>query len=330
MSIPSASGYQDYSAYIEPILSDQILARFACESMFTDLTTSGYLDPLKRCGDKIRYMRSPRAVVHPYIKNMKMEEDEIHSDTVIVGDSKAAYFRVKMNDIDDHQICNARQLIDMYTRDAMHQFKQLIELDVLYQMIGNVDPANRGQCAGARSRCYNLGDCGCCLEVDCENFYKLLMTVYAVLAEACVVTPGHGQHICGPGNSGGELFIVLPMKAYPIFIEGLSKGFCCPITDSTPLITGRIPDKVHGFHLFFSHETPWYPEDGKQVFHIIAGRRDATGFCVTMERSKVCEPCDDWAKFYMGLIVWSAGVIYPEALVHARVCFDWEGIEKAA
>lgn len=325
MSFPTASGHQDLSAYVEPILSDQLLSRFSCESKFTEMATANYLEPLKTCGDTIRFLRLGGGQVRPYTKNQPLKPGKFGRDVVIVRDSKGAYYYIKMNDVDRKQICNADQMIDAYMKDTVHQLSQMIELDVLCNMIAGVDRQNMGQCAGAKSHCYNMGSLGAPLKVDCENFYKLLLLHAQVLREACAIDTGHGTTVCGPGNGGGEPFIMLPWKAYPIFIEGLSKGYCCDVKDSTPIITGRIPDKVHGFHLYFSHEVPWYEDCGEQVYHIVAGRRDATGFCITMDQSEKCRPCDDFADFYKGLTTWASGVIYPEALTRSAVCFDFDG-----
>lgn len=323
MAFPNAPGYPNYDHLIEPHLSDKILTRFACESMFTEMTTSSHLDQLRKCGDKIRYMRAPRAVVHPYLLNMKMKSDRLHVDTAVVGDSKGAYYKLKLNDITLQQICNSQELVNMYIMDAMHQFKRLIHLDVLWNMLCNVDAANQGCCAGAMSKCYDLGDTGKCLEIDCDNFFDLFTCFYQVLGEACVLSPGNGTNICGPG--GGEPFILLPFKARPVFMAAMSKAGCCLSDTPTPEMTGKLPQMIQDFHVIFSHDVPYYEEDGQICYTIIAGRRDATGFTITMERDKVCEPCDDWAKYYMGLITWASGVIYPEALAAARVTFKWDG-----
>ena len=328
MSMQAASGHVQYGTMNQPHLSDRILERFSCESFFSELTTSNHLDELKRCGDTIRFKREPHAVVHQYEKNMKLKFDHMEHDYAVVQDSKGMYFAVKLDDVDEQQICESPRMIDAYTKSAMQQFKRAIEIDVLTTMMWGVDPMNQGCCAGFQSQCYNLGDCGAPLKIDCENMWTWLASLMAVHTEACIVAPGNGTSLCGPGGDGGGLFITLPYKAYPLLVMALSKGYCCPISDSTPTITGRIPEALHGFTLFFSHDVPYVKEGNETINQIVSGRRDATGFCVTMERTETTRPSQYFATFYKGIITWATGVIYPEALALSRVCFDTVTVPK--
>lgn len=329
MSMQSASGHIQYGTMNKPHLSDKILERFACESFFSELTTSNHLDELKRCGDTIRFKREPHAVVHPYEKNQKLKFDHLEIDHAVIQDSKGLYFAIKLDDVDEKQICDSPMMIDMYTKSAMHQFKRAIELDVLTTMLYGVDEMNQGCCAGFQTQCYNLGDCGAPLHINCENMWTWLASLMAVHTEACIVAPGNGTSLCGPTGDGGSLFIALPYKAYPLLVMALSKGFCCPIKDSTPTITGRIPEMLHGFTLFFTHDLPYIVENDERVYQVVSGRRDATGFCVTMEKTETTRPAEYFATFYKGLITWATGVIYPEALALSRVVFDDVSIPKA-
>lgn len=322
MSMPAASGYPQYSgSLIQPHISDRVIERFYCSSMFTEITTGDFLGELKKCGDCIQFKRKPRAVIHPYIKNQKLENDFLETDCVAVEASKGLYFSLKIDDVDKHQICNSRQLIDYYTEDANHQFELAIELDVLSEMICCVDSLNQGCCAGAQSRCYNLGDIGKPLCINCDNILDWFCDLYTVHAEACTLSMGHGSKV----NDPSEPFIVLPFRGLNTLKKALSKGpGCCPTDPANPMVNGRVPQTIQGFHIYVAYNLPYYIEDDEQVYQIPSGRRDATGFCVTIEYMREIEHPEYFGCLFQGLIVWAAACLYPEALALSRVKFEKE------
>ena len=321
MVMPVASGYPNYSgSLIKPHLSDRIIDRFYCSSMFLEITNGDFLGELKRCGDTIQWRRKPRAVIHPYIKNQRLEHDFLETDCVAVKAGKGLYFNLKIDDVDKHQICNSAELIDYYTEDANNQFRLAMEMDVLAEMICGADPLNQGCCAGCQTRCYDLGDLGKPRCINCDNILDWFCDVYTVLAEACVVTVGHGYMV----NDAAEPFIVLPLQGYNTLKRALSK--CCPDsgTEGTPLVTGRIPDRIGGFHIYIAHNLPSYIENDEMVYQVPAGRRDATAFCTTIEYMREIEHPDYFGCLFQGLIVWAAATLYPEALTLSRVKFEKE------
>lgn len=321
MSMPVASGYPNYSgSLIKPHLSSRIIDRFYCSSSFLETTSGDFLGDLKRCGDTIQFRRKPRAVVHPYIKNQKLEHDFLETDCVACQAGKGLYFNLKIDEVDKHQICNSRELIDYYSEDAMNQFKLNMEADVLAQMIYGVDAANQGCCAGCQTRCYNLGDCGKPRCINCDNILDWFCDIYAVLMEACVVTPGMGYKV----NDPAEPFIYLPIQGYNTLKKALSK--CCPSDGNagTPMVTGRLPERIGNFHVYIAHNLPYYIENGDMIYMVPAGRRDATGFVTTIERMREMEHPDYWGCLFQGLIVWAACTLYPEAMTVSRVKFEKE------
>lgn len=324
MVMGSASGYPNYSgSYIQPHISDRVIERFYCSSVLTDITNGDFLGELRRCGDTIQFKRKPRAVIHPYIKNLKLVHDFMEPDCVAIQAAKGLYFSMKLDDVDKHQICNSRQLIDWYTEDANHQFQLAMELDALTEMICNVDQLNQGCCAGAQSRCYNLGDIGKPKCINCDNILDWFCDVFTVLAEACVVSFGMG-HQSHPRNSS-EPFIVLPYRGYNTLKKALSKGpGCCPTDPSNPMVAGKVPQMIGEFHIYVAHNLPYYIENDEQIYQIPAGRRDATAFTTTIEYLREIEHPDYHGCLFQGLIVWACGVLYPQALALSRVKFEKE------
>jgi len=324
MVMGSAQGYPNYhGSYIQPHLSDRVIERFYCSSILTNITNGDFLGELRRCGDTIQFKRKPRAVIHPYIKNLKLHHDFMEPDCVAIQASKGLYFSMKLDDVDKHQICNSRQLIDWYTEDANHQFQLAMELDALVEMICNVDIYNQGCCAGAQSRCYNLGDIGKPKCINCDNILDWFCDVFTVLAEACVVSFGYGHEHHPKSNS--EPFMVLPYRGYNMLKKALSKGpGCCPTDAGNPMLNGSVPSRIQEFHIYVAHNLPYYIENGEQIYQIPAGRPDATAFTTTIEYMREIEHPDYMGCLFQGLIVWACGVLYPQALALSRVKFEKE------
>ena len=321
MVMAVASGYPDYSgSLIKPHLKDRIIDRFYCSSMFTEITNGDFLGDLKQCGDTIQWRRKPRAVIHTYIKNQKLEHDYLEHDCVAVKAGKGVYFNLKLDNVDKHQICNSRELVDYYTEDAHQQIKLAMEMDVLAEMIMGVDVANQGCCAGCQTRCYNLGDFGKPRCINCDNVLDWFCDIYSVLMESCVVTPGHGWMV----SDAAEPFIVLPIQGYNTLKKALSKINNCAGYETQPLVNGRIPERIGNFHIYIAHNLPYYIENDEMVYQVPAGRRDATGFVTTIEDMREIEHPDYWGCLFQGLVVWAAATLYPEALTLSRVKFEKE------
>lgn len=324
MVMASAAGYPNYSgSLIQPHLSDRVIERFYCTSILTEITNGDFLGELRRCGDTIQFKRKPRAVVHPYIKNQKLDHDFLEADCVAIQASKGLYFSLKVDGVDKHQICNSRQLIDWYTEDANQQFQLAMELDTLTEMICTVDALNQGCCAGAQSRCYNLGDIGKPRCINKDNILDWFCDVFTVLAEACVVSFGMG-HSAQP-RAAAEPFIVLPYRGYNTLKKALSEGpGCCPTDSSNPMVSGKVPSNIQEFHIYIAHNLPYYIENDEQVYQIPSGRRDATAFTTTIEYMREIEHPDYMGCLFQGMIVWANGTLYPQALALSRVKFEKE------
>lgn len=324
MVMGAASGYPDYSgSLIAPILTDQILHKFTCRSKFMDITTGSHLDQLKRCGEAIRFQRDTEAIARPLIKNQKLEPDFLDADYVWIRSNKGLYYDLKIDKADLHQICNSQEKVNNYVNKALQQFEYGMELDVLSQMVLGADLYNQGNCAGVQSGCYTLGTEGEPLCIGVHNILEWFCHVYSVLYEACVVTPGHNHMVEGPGDMGSQPFMTLPIEGYNLLKQRLSMTNGCQSIDTTPLVTGRIPEAIQNFHIFLSQHLPFQRnQEGEKVYMLPSGRRDATGFCVTIDDSRQMEEACHWGVRYQGMVTWASGVLYPEALALSRVKFD--------
>lgn len=310
-------------------MKNHILTRLTCETSFMELTSGNFMGDFKNCTDTVSMLRPARSVVRPYSKNQKLQPDYIEADRVFLTAGKAAYFDVKLDQLDDQMICNSAQLLNNYTEDAISQFKYLMELDVFGTMLYEVHEYNQGCCAGARTHSYDLGSPTkpiglSAVEGDRNDILRKLQELFAVLAEACAVTPGMGYKISG---GGGEPFLALPYAGWMMLQRTLSR--CCPQggVEATPMVNGRIPTRIGGFHAYIMNGIPSALVEianGNKVtaYQILAGRRDATGFVKIVD--KVRKITDDPESFQIrvqGLTAWGAAVLRPEALAAMHVYF---------
>jgi len=333
-TVATASGYPNYSGnLIRPIYSQRLLARLHCATMFSEVATNNALNEVQHQGEQVTFWRSPRAVLHEYIKNQKLEHDALEADHLTFTVGRAKYYNLKIDDIDYQMIQNAPELIDHYTADAIQQIKETIDLEGIAHMTENVSPYNQGCQAGVQTRAFDLGRVNAPLVVENGtnmDLLAMLVRLYSVLLEACVLSPpmnmtssDKGSMALTGGNSSGDPFVILPYAAYSQFMNNDRLNCCGSSGSSTmPLITGRLPNPVANFHVYFSSFVPYYEENDTLVYEIVAGRRDAVGFVKILEKTRESNHPDYFGKLWQGLAVWGFGTLYPEALALARVRFE--------
>lgn len=322
--IPAASGYPQYSGgLIEPIITQQFMDNFNCHLNVLDFTSGEYLGVLAQCGDTVSIRTKSIAKVRPLEKNGKMVDNYLdgHRKHLTVG--KALYDSLKIDKMDEKMICDSQMHIGHYLEDVSDQFMRGMELDTLSTIICGVDPLNQGKCAGAESRCYNLGALGdplCFGKDNADAIFEWLCDIYATLMESCTVTPGHGYDISGPGNSGSDPFIIIPIPLYNAMKLAYSvNGNCCLASDNTPITSGRLPERVGNFHIFVSNMVPYYMENGERTYMIPAGRRDAASFVMMMEETRKVQDTCSWGHKYQAMVAFGSAMIYPEAMTLSRV-----------
>jgi len=328
MAIPAAGGYPQYSGnLIEPIMTDRFCDILSCRLNILDFTSGDFLGQLAQCGDSVTLRTKPMSKVYPLEKNMKMEDQYLQAGKKHLQVGKALYNSLKIDAMDEQMICNSRQLIDFYLEDVADQFMKGMELDTLSTMICGIDAVNQGCCAGLDSRCYNLGGIGKPLCFDYDNGRKVLKwlnDIYSTLMETCTVTPGHGYELTSGGGGGSEPFIIIPIQLYNLMKCALTSEYCCLSSDSTPLVNGRLPERINNFHIFVSNMVPHYMENGSRVYQIVAGRRDATSFVMMMEQTRKVMEGNCWGHKYQSMVAWGSAVTMPEALTLSRVKIEKE------
>lgn len=299
MAIKAAAGYPQFSGnIITPMFSMDLLERFYCTTVFSDISTTEYSGELEKCGDQITFFREPEVRVRETSKNQRIEHDTIDSEPVTMVIDRALDFSIKMSQIDEEQICNFDRWRESFLRRASYQLARTIDSVVLNSMYLDVSPYNRGANAGALSRNLNLGAAGAPITVNTANIIDTMSKVHQVLDEQCA--PREGR------------FMVVPPSWLTVLRSSDLKSALVTGLGWSPMVNGRLPEQVMGFNVL---ESTNLKMDAQGNYHIISGVKTATAFASQIDKTRVIEDKDDWATYYQGLAVYGFKTIYPDALV---------------
>lgn len=311
MGIPAASGYPQYSGnLITPIFRLQLLERWYCSTIYSDIASTEYTGELNKGGDEIIFWREPKVQVHPYIKNQPITHDTVDSEPIKMTVDQAYNFSIKMNHIDEQQIQNFDAWKAGFLKSAGLELARTIDPLLLTEMYTAVASTNQGATAGVQSASINLGTAGAPLVITKSNIVEVLSFVHQVLDEACA--PKEGR------------FITLPPAGITALRNSDLKAAYLTGLNWSPLVNGRIPETVMGFTVLESMYIPRVVDGtvAKLSYHLVAGVKMATAFAATIEDSRVITDKDDWANYYQGLSVFGYKTLYSDGLAHIYATFD--------
>lgn len=311
MGIPSAAGYPQYSGnLITPLFRAELLERWYCSTVYSDISTTEYTGDLNKGGDEITFWREPKVIVRKYIKNEPIIHDTLDGEPVKLTIDQAYTFSIKMNMIDEQQIQNFENWKAGFLKSAGIELARTIDPLIMTEMWTSAAATNSGANAGAISGNINLGTPGAPVDLTSANITQFMALIHQVLDEACA--PKEGRFIVFPAAG---LTVLRNSELRAAYMTGLSWS---------PMVNGRIPDEVAGFKVLISNYLPSVMDAtvSKLAYHVIAGVKMATAFAATIENSRVITDKDDWANYYQGLSVFGFGVLYPDGIVHAYVTFN--------
>jgi hypothetical protein len=311
MGIPAASGYPQYSGnLITPIFRMQLLERWYCSTLYSDIASTEYTGELNQGGDEIIFWREPKVQVRKYVKNQPIQHDTIDGEPVKMVIDQAYNFSIKMNKIDEQQIQNFDTWKAAFLKSAGIELARTIDPVLLTEMYTSAASTNQGTTAGVQSANINLGTAGAPLVITAANIVSTLALVHQVLDEACA--PKEGRFITLP-----------PAGMTALRNSDLQKAYLTALNWS-PLINGRIPETVMGFTILESMYIPRVVDGtvNKLSYHLVAGVKMATAFAATIEDSRVITDKDVWANYYQGLSVFGFKTLYGDGLVHIYATFD--------
>jgi hypothetical protein len=318
--VPAASGYPQYSgSLIPPMFSMDLIEQFYRTTVFSDITTTEYTGELKKCGDQITIMRTPRVKVRKNVKDGTIKHDTIDSCPVTMTISDFIEFSIKVSQVDIHQICNWSKWEAALLKSASYEMGQTIDAELLCRMALDAHPCNKGTTAGVKSGSYNMGAVGAPVAITSLNIWDQMTYMRAVLKEQ--------------GVPMDDLYIVLPDVAEPILLlspritsnPGLA-GACCNIA-SDGILNGKLPAKIAGFTVFISPNVCASYDDvngvDAVVYDVIAGWAGSSAFAAQIEKTRVVDnDKDSWDTYIQGMMVYGHKVIQEEGMALMRARFE--------
>lgn len=307
-SIPSAAGYQNYSNLLNPIFVDDLITRYYARTLGGRICAQDIVPTtLRNMGDTVIYRRTPRAKIHRYTKNQILEKDGLNTVSINMQVNRGVYYNLDIDDVDQHQIANIDTWVDGFKYDAVERVAMTVDVELMDTIAMQAHPLNRGTCAGAMSRGYNMGAMGKPVDLSGNNILDTLNDASAVLSEANV--------------DFADRYIVLPVAAQPVLAgtDVLRNALNSGLPRSMQLVGMQAyNDPIAGFsNVYFSNLLPrrWDPVAQKYAYACIFGRKDATGFVTQIAKNEFIPVKEStFGSSWRALYVYGMKVLRPEAV----------------
>ncbi|SAK62617.1 hypothetical protein AWB76_03280 [Caballeronia temeraria] len=307
----SSAGYSQYAdALITPQFGDRLIARGYCDFVSGDITDTDYTGDLSKCGDQITYFIEPDVEIHDYQKNGVVKPQELESESVTMVVDRAKYYCVKLDRVDEKQVCFIDDWTNAFLKRASYNMKRLIDPEVLMRMAIETAPTNKGMDAGKESQSQDLGEIGNPVPISALNIIEVLTRLDVVLRESC-------------RWEDGAMFVVLPNIARNALMASDLKAAYLTGQAQSPLLNGKFPLVIMGFNVYFTDMVPKVLDvaTGKQAYWIVAGNRKATGFAQQLEDHEIINMENSFGKYYRGLWVYGSKPFLPDALAALYATF---------
>jgi len=307
----SSAGYSQYAdVLITPQFGDRLIARGYCSFVAGDITDTDYAGDLAKCGDQITYFVEPEVEINEYQKNGPLQPQELESESVTMVVDRAKYYNVKLDKIDEKQICFIDKWVDSFLKRADYNMKSLLDPEVLMRMAYETAPTNKGMNAGKESQSQDLGEIGNPVPITSANIIEVLTRLDVVLREAC-------------RWEDGQMFVILPNVARNALMGSDLKAAYLTGLSQSPILNGKFPLVIMGFNVYFTDQVPHVKDlaTNRSAYWIVAGHKKATGFAQQLEDHEIITMEHSFGKFYRGLWVYGHKPFLRDALAALYASF---------
>lgn len=304
---PSASGYEALmnSPLARVGYHDKIIAKVWEDDIIPMITNTKILDRLTTCFQSVQFMEEADiGEWRDYELNQELIADNITPAGFEVRICNSAYKALKFDKLDISMICDRwQQFEDSFLNSAHNRLSAVWQCYVLDAMVLEADKCNKGTAAGLYGN-VDLGGVGAPRTVTGNSFAVEVAKMKRILEER-------------KRWEDGKMFIVLPPAITELLVQSpyahaLDMGSC---VDCSVLVTGELPGKVVGFSVYKTNYVPTVMENGKPVYHVIAGHIDAFGFAGDITDARLKEPSRYFGIEYQMQAIWGGKLIYPDSIV---------------
>lgn len=307
--MPSSFGYPQHDYMYTPEFVQPFLQNFMCGSIGEFLAMSNCAN--FRCGERAYFKKMARPRVHRYdSKNQRMKVDRYSFTTIEMALTEMFYSNVKIDDHDRRFWCELPQVQARYASELGLEFALEADKTLFVEMLKGVHCHNKGSHAGAECRRYDLGTCAKPLQMAIEDTHMFFAAARGVMQEQCFM-------------NGGQMFMVLPtcFQYYVQLNKELNAYYLAgPCVDCTPLRSGVVDREINGFQIIYSDSLPKTQVNGKTVYHILFGYKEATCFARGFEKFETVRMTESLGEYDRAIMGWGHKVLYPELLGRAAVC----------
>lgn len=300
--VPAAAGYRQYvNSLVTPKFSDRIIRQVYCRSVAMDMTTGDFADGLISCGATLGFKVEPAIDIHEYQKNQTLVPQELETEWRWLSVDRAKYFNVKIDRIDEHQICDWDEMAANFCENASKRMFTQLDPEVLMKIAVQASGANKGSEAG-RDGDVNLGQYGAPLNIDKDNIVEVLTNARIVLEEQC-------------RWEEGSMVMILPTHAQKAFFGSELSNYCATGVQS-PLLNGRLRERYMGWNVIFSPHAPrvWDAATSRWAYYVVFGHEGATGLVQQIDECDIMKIERSFGKYYRGLWVFGHDTLIPEAV----------------
>lgn len=155
----SANPNPAYSGtFIPEIWSGKLIEKFYASTVLAAISNTDYEGEIRSHGDKVKIRTKPTITIRNYEAGLSLVVERPSSNIVELLIDKGKYFNTILDDV--MRIQSDIDQMGLWSDDAGEQMKIVIDTDVLLNILGQADAANRGVAAGAISGGINLGVTG--------------------------------------------------------------------------------------------------------------------------------------------------------------------------
>lgn len=308
-TIPAAAGYTQYvNSLTHPQFSDRVIKQVYCRSVSMEITTGDFSNGLVGCGSTLGFKVEPAVDVHEYQKNQTLVPQELETEWRWISVDRAKYFNVKIDKIDQHQICDWDAMASNFCDNASKRMFTQLDPEILMKIAKQASQKNKGLNAG-RDGGINLGRYGSPLVLDKDNIIEFLTNSSIVLEEQC-------------RWEEGNMVMIFPTSAKKAFFaSGLASAD--QMGETSPILNGRLRQKYMGWRIIFSPHAPrvWDATQSRWAYYVVFGHEMATGFVQQIDECDVMKIERSFGQYYRGLWVFGHNTLIPEGVGAAYAVF---------
>ncbi len=307
MSYPVAPGRPNYSGnFIPEIWSGKLIENFYDATVLSAISNTDYEGEIRSMGDTVNIRTQPNITIRDYVKGQNLVVENPDKPKLQLVIDKGEYFSCVEDDVD--RIQSDVNLMDMWSKDASEQMKIKIDQRVLTDMLPDIDAANKGATAGAKSASFDLGTTGAPLTVTKDgaggttSVVDLIVDIGTVLDEANVPE--------------SDRYLVVPAKMCGLIKKSELKDASLTGDGTSVVRNGRL-GMIDRFTLYMSHNLN--VDAGK--YSLVAGHKTGFTFASQMTEMETLRAQSTFGNIVRGLQVYGYKVVKPESIAQSVIQF---------